>query len=349
MRTSLLPPRRVRPAASSPGPDGEGEGEYRAAVVEALNKELQYTKHRLQSTVEEMESSLEELKSTNEELQSANEELQSTNEEAMTDKEEMQSLNEELMTLNMQYLSKAEELNQSANDMKNLLDATEIAIVFLDNELTIKRFTPPVGRIVSLLPTDVGRPLAHFTSSLRYEHLLRDVQQVLDRLTSVEVNIQTLAGEWFTMRILPCRSLDNYINGAVITFTDITLLKQLEARLQQVARFSESIADIVSEPLLALDADLRVYSANHAFAEAFQENPAELVGQPLAALAGGAWNQPALLAALHQLLDPTAAPEFEDLPFEADFPRLGRRAARLYGRRLLHQGQPTGQVLLGVR
>ena len=339
-------PRRVRQAKSSPGPDGQ----HREAVVEALNKELQYTKHRLQSTVEEMESSLEELKSTNEELQSANEELQSTNEEAMTNKEEMQSLNEELLTLNLQYLGKTEELSQSANDMKNLLDATEIAIIFLDNDLNIKRFTIPVARIISLLPADVGRPLAHFTSSLRYEHLLRDVQLVLDRLTSVEANIQTLNGEWYTMRILPYRSLDNYINGVVITFTDITPLKQLEARLQQAARFSESIADTVREPLLTLDADLRVYQANRAFAEAFGEDPAALPGQPLAELSGGAWHQPALRQCLAELLDPASArTEFENLTLTADFPRLGRRAVALYGRRLLFQGQPTGQVLLGVR
>ena len=339
-------PRRVRRAKGDPA----AADRHRDAVVEALNKELQYTKHRLQTTVEEMESSLEELKSTNEELQSANEELQSTNEEAMTNKEEMQSLNEELMTLNLQYLAKTEELSQSANDMKNLLDATEIAIIFLDNELMIKRFTPPVGRIISLLPGDVGRPLAHFTSSLRHEHLLRDVQQVLDRLTSFEANVQAQTGEWFTMRILPYRSLDNYINGAVITFTDITALKALENRLQTAARYTASLADSVREPLLALDAELRVYSANRAFAEAFQENAAELTGQPLASLGGGAWNQPALLAQLRALLDPAdPRPEFEDLAFEADFPRLGRRQLRLHGRQLLHQGQPTGQLLLGVR
>ncbi|TFZ64047.1 PAS domain-containing protein [Hymenobacter sp. UV11] len=339
-------PRRVRQTKRDPAADGR----HRDAVVEALDKELQYNKHRLQTTVEEMESSLEELKSTNEELQSANEELQSTNEEAMTNKEEMQSLNEELMTLNMQYLAKTDELSQSANDMKNLLDATEIAIIFLDNELIIKRFTPPVARIISLLPGDVGRPLAHFTSSLRHEHLVRDVRQVLDRLTSLEISIQTLRGEWFTMRVLPYRSLDNYINGVVITFTDITRLKLLEARLQQAARFSESIADIVREPLLALDTDLRVYSANRSFAEAFQENPAELVGQPLAALGNGAWNQPALHQYLRALLDPpTPGPELDNLEIEADFPRLGRRRVRLYGRRLLHQGQPTGQLLLGVQ
>jgi len=154
-------PRRVRQAKRDPA----AEGRHRDGMVAALDKELHYTRHRLQTTVEEMESSLKELKSTNE--------------EAMTNKEEMQSLNEELMTLNMQYLAKTEELSQRANDMKNLLDATEIAIIFLDNDLIIKRFTPPVGRIISLLPSDVGRPLAHFTSSLRHEHLLRDGRQVL--------------------------------------------------------------------------------------------------------------------------------------------------------------------------
>lgn len=332
-------PRRVRQTKRDPAADGC----HRDAVVEALDKELHYTKHRLQTTVEEMESSLEELKSTNEELQS-------TNEEAMTNKEEMQSLNEELMTLNMQYLAKTEELGQSANDMKNLLDATEIAIVFLDNDLAIKRFTPPVGRIISLLPGDVGRPLAHFTSSLRHEHLLRDVRQVLDRLTSIETSIQTVKGDWFTMRVLPYRPLDNYINGVVITFTDITPLKALEARLQEAARYSASLADSVPEPLLALDVELRVYSANRAFAEAFQEKAADLLSQPLAALGSGAWNQPALHQQLRALLDPaTPNSELNNLEFEADFPRLGRRRVRLCGRRLLHQGQPTGQLLLGVR
>ncbi len=339
-------PRRVRLAKRSP----HDESQHRDAVVAALDKELQYTKHRLQTTVEEMESSLEELKSTNEELQSANEELQSTNEEAMTNKEEMQSLNEELMTLNMQYLAKTEELSQAANDMKNLLDATEIAIIFLDNDLVVKRFTPPVARIISLMPSDVGRPLGHFTSSLRYEHLLRDVQQVLDRLTSIETNIQTTRGEWYNMRILPYRSLDNYINGAVITFSDITALKLLETRLQEHARFTDSMQAIVREPQLALDAELRVLSANQAFAELMRQPVPALVGRPLTSLAGGAWQQPALLQQLRALLDlriPTT--EFDDLALRLTLPGLGMRQVLLYGHRLLHEGQPTGQVMMGVR
>ncbi|MCR5887882.1 PAS domain-containing protein [Hymenobacter sp. J193] len=338
-------PRRVRLAKGSTS----GSELSRDAVVSAMEKELQYTKHRLQTTIEEMESSLEELKSTNEELQSANEELQSTNEEAMTNKEEMQSLNEELMTLNMQYQAKTEELSQAANDMKNLLDSTEIAIIFLDNDGTIKRFTPPVARIVNLLPTDVGRPLSHFASNLRYEQLAQDVQQVLNRLITIETNIQTVAGEWYTMRILPYRTLDNYISGAVITFTDVTDLKNLESQLQDNARFAASMQETVLEPVVALDGSLRVYFSNRSFAHLVGIEADELAGQPLAELAGGGFNQPPLLERLQHLLDAgTDAYEFSNLKLDVALPGQPRCRLSLYGRRLLHQGQTTGRVLLGI-
>jgi two-component system CheB/CheR fusion protein len=340
-------PRRVRLAKGALTPSDLNRDD----VVAALNKELQYTKHRLQTTIEEMDSSLEELKSTNEELQSANEELQSTNEEAMTNKEEMQSLNEELLTLNMQYQAKTEELSQSANDMKNLLDATQIATIFLDNDMVVKRFTPQVTRILNLLPSDAGRPLSHFSPNLRYPYLVRDVQQVLDRLVIVEVNIETTSDEWYTMRILPYRSLDNYINGAVITFTDITSLKQLEARLQQNTIFIESMQEAVREPMLALSPELRVLSPSRSFAQAFGLAGTELTGQMLTAFNGNAWNQPRLreyLAALFKA-DATEADEFDDFVLEADFVGLGHRRVHLYGHRMLHEGQPTGLALLGVR
>jgi two-component system CheB/CheR fusion protein len=330
-------------------PDAVLPANSRDAAVATLDKELQYTKHRLQTTIEEMESSLEELKSTNEELQSANEELQSTNEEAMTNKEELQSLNEELMTLNAQYLTKTEELSEAANDMKNLLDATEIATIFLDHDLTIKRFTPPVGRIVNLLPSDVGRPLAHFASNLRYETLDADVRQVLARLVSHETTIQTLAGEWYAMRILPYRTLDNYISGAVITFTDVTDRKVLENRLQDTVRQAQSLQDSVRQPLATFDADLRLVFANRAFADLAGRPAAELAGLTLAALAPAAWDQPALRTALLRLLDPAEpATDFDNLTLEVPLPGRGPRRLRLYGQRLLHDGQPTGRVLLGV-
>ncbi|MCI1189095.1 PAS domain-containing protein [Hymenobacter sp. DH14] len=333
-------PRRLRQgkAAAADAPDAQSQG---------LEKELQYTKHRLQTTIEEMESSLEELKSTNEELQSANEELQSTNEEAMTNKEEMQSLNEELMTLNMQYLSKSEELGQAANDMKNLLDATEIATVFLDHDLVIKRFTPPVHRIIPLLPSDVGRPITHFASSLRYDNLAQDLRQVLDRLTPIEANIQTTQGEWYAMRVLPYRTLDNYISGAVITFTDITALKTLEAQLQESTRFAESIVESMREPLLVLDADQRVLAISGAFAQLFGLDAERTKGLPLRELDGGAWQQPALRQRLQDALEHPDQP-FADFAYAADFPGAGPRRLRLYGRALVSHGMQTGRLLLGV-
>ncbi|MGI4862639.1 MAG: CheR family methyltransferase [Janthinobacterium lividum] len=337
-------PRRVRRAKGGVGANREYE-----SVVAALNKELQFTKHRLQTTVEEMESSLEELKSTNEELQSANEELQSTNEEAMTNKEEMQSLNEELMTLNLQYQSKSEELGHAANDMKNLLDATDIALIFLDNDLLIKRFTPSVLRIINLVPADVGRPLVHFASNLRYPHLLRDVQQVLDRLTSQETNIQTTTNEWYTMRILPYRTLDNYINGAIITFTRITGLKTLEAQLQETANFLGTLQNAVHEPIVALDQHLRVYFSSQSFAELFALTPADLIGQSLLQLSLP-WGVSALRDRLEELLDPAVArTTFDDFVLEADLPALGPHRLHLYARLLHHPGQPTDRVLLGVQ
>ncbi|WP_162303575.1 CheR family methyltransferase [Hymenobacter sediminis] len=338
-------PRKVR---LSKAPSGELS---RDAVVTALDKELQYTKHRLQTTIEEMESSLEELKSTNEELQSANEELQSTNEEAMTNKEEMQSLNEELMTLNMQYMAKTDELAQSANDMKNLLDATEIAMIFLDNNMNIKRFTPPVGRIIHLMPTDVGRPLSHFASTLRYEKLLRDVQQVLDRLVSVETNIQVTSGEWYTMRILPYRTLDNYISGAVITFSDITSLKTMEAQLQASAMMAASLQETMRQPILAVDGDLKVVFANHSFAHIMGTTTNEMLGTSLTIVGQGVLNQPALIEPLLQLLKPDSdsdSTEFDGLLLEVQVPGQAPRHLNLYARRLLQEGQPTGRVLLGI-
>jgi two-component system CheB/CheR fusion protein len=337
-------PRRVRRARGT----AEANREYET-IIAALDKELQFTKHRLQTIIEEMESSLEELKSTNEELQSANEELQSTNEEAMTNKEEMQSLNEELMTLNMQYQAKTEESNQTANDMKNLLDATDIALIFLDNNMIIKRFTQSVGRIINLVPGDVGRPLQHFASNLRYEHLLRDVQQVLDRLTSVELNIQSTNDEWYTVRILPYRTLDNYINGAIITFTRITGLKNQQVQLQDTANFLDAMQAAMHEPLVALDQRLHVHFSNQAFASLFEKTPADLVGQPLRSL-GQAWDAPTLREPLERLLAPDAPrTSFDELLLTAELPGLGQRRLRLYGRLLHHQHQPTGCVLLGIK
>jgi len=171
-----------------------------------LQRELETTKEHLQSTIEEMETSNEELKSTNEELQSVNEELQSTNEELETSKEELQSTNEELVTVNMELQNKVDELSRANNDINNLLASTQIATLFLDTNLNIKRFTPAATDIFNLIQTDLDRPLIDITSKIRYEHLKEDLQHVLDTLRSKEAEVQDEQNNWYSMRMFPYRT-----------------------------------------------------------------------------------------------------------------------------------------------
>ena len=184
------------------------------------------------ATHEEMQTSQEELRSANEELQSTNEELQSTNEELTTSKEEMQSMNEELQTVNTELQAKVEELSRASNDMKNLLDSTDIATLFLDKELNVRRFTPQTTKIIKLIAGDAGRPITDLASELCYPELSDDAREVLRKLAAVEKPIGTRDGRWFTVRIMPYRTLDDRIDGVVITFTDITVSKTLEAKLR---------------------------------------------------------------------------------------------------------------------
>jgi len=197
-----------------------------------LNQELEHARQEVQSMHEEMQTSQEELKSSNEELQSTNEELQSTNEELTTSKEEMQSMNEELHIVNQELQTKLDELSRTNNDMKNLLDSTDIATLFLDNSLSVRRFTSETSKITKLIPGDVGRPITDIASALLYRELADDAYQVLRTLIKVERQIPTPHGDWFAARILPYRTLENMIDGVVITFTDITTSKKLEAELR---------------------------------------------------------------------------------------------------------------------
>ena len=186
-----------------------------------------------QTIREEVQTSQEELRSTNEEQQSTNEELQSTNEELTTSKEEMQSLNEELQTVNSELQVKVDELSRSNNDMKNLLNSTDIATLFLDKNLHVRRFTTQATKIIQLIPGDVGRPITDLASDLLYPELTTDAREVLRKLGFAEKPINTGDGRWFTVRIMPYRTLDDRIDGVVITFSDITVAKALEAKLRE--------------------------------------------------------------------------------------------------------------------
>jgi chemotaxis methyl-accepting protein methylase len=199
----------------------------------AMSRELQQCREALQEAHLEMQTLVEELKSGNEELQSTNEELQSTNEELTTSKEELQSLNEELQTVNAELESKVEDLTSIRNDMSNLLNSTEIATVFLDGAMNLRRYTTHATKIFRLIQGDVGRPLGHVVSDLEHPNLVLDAQEVLRTLVFRETVAPTGDGRWYRVRTMPYRTQENVIDGVVITFTDITEIKLLEAELRK--------------------------------------------------------------------------------------------------------------------
>lgn len=178
-----------------------------------------------------------------------NEELQSTNEELTTSKEEMQSMNEELQTVNHELQAKVDELSRASNDMKNLLDSTDIATLFLDDALLVRRFTTQTAKIIKLIPGDIGRPITDIVTSLDYPELADDTHDVLKKKAFVEKQVSAREGRWFTVRIMPYRTQDNRIDGVVITFADITVAKQLEVALRKAQsnleeRFSHQTVEL---------------------------------------------------------------------------------------------------------
>jgi chemotaxis methyl-accepting protein methylase/PAS domain-containing protein len=202
--------------------------------LEELEEELRRNSEELRNTREQMQTAQEELRSSNEEMQSTNEEMQSTNEELTTSKEEMQSLNEELQTVNAELQGRLDELSLTNNDMRNLLNSTEVATVFLDKELKIRRFTTQATKITTLIPGDVGRPISDIACDLFYAGLSDDAREVLRKLGSVEKPIRTGEGSWFSARIMPYRTEDDRIDGVVISYWDITEAKELEAKLNEM-------------------------------------------------------------------------------------------------------------------
>ena len=228
-----------------------------------LESELQRTREEIQNTLEEMQTSQEELKSTNEELQSTNEELQSTNEELTTSKEEMQSLNEELQTVNAELQSKVDEFSRVNNDMKNLLNSTEIATLFLDKELNIRRYTVQATKIFKLIKSDIGRPFTDQASKLIYPELADDAMEVLSTLVFMQKEIPTKDGRWFSVRIMPYRTLDDRIEGLVITFINVTDLKKNEAELLKTEQMNRILLNSSSDIIILLSSDWKIMEFNN--------------------------------------------------------------------------------------
>lgn len=316
-----------------------------ALRIEELERELVLSKQSMGAMVEEQQASNEELQSTNEELQSTNEELQSTNEELETSKEELQSVNEELVTVNSELHSKVEQLTSMQDDMKNLLDNISVGAIFLDRELMIRRFTHDATSVYRLVATDLGRPLADIRSELKEVDLLADARSVLDTLTPIEREVQ--AGRvWYLVRIQPYRTMDNVIEGVVLTFNDVT--ERVQAIAARRARdLAEAIVDTVHEPLVVLDRQLQIVTANSAYWSRFGGDPAGDVGKSLFQTGAGQWD----FAAMHEWLDAMGSPErtIKALELAREFPALGQQNLKISLRRVTEKGGHSDLVLLSIQ
>ncbi len=312
-----------------------------------LERELQYARESLQSSVEEAETTNEELRSSNEELQSTNEELQSSNEELETSKEEMQSLNEELNTVNAELQSKVDDLALVRDDMQNLLNSTQVASVFLDQHLCVKRFTEQARNLIRLIESDVGRPLMDLALNFQYERLQEHCREVLRTLAPQEAEVQDLQGHWHLLRILPYRSAENVISGVVVTLVNIDRVKRAERSevIAAAARdFFQSIVQTVREPLLVLGQDLKAVMANNAFYRAVGLSAEAVEGRLVYELGDRQWDIPQLRELLEGILSKNAA--FTDFRLEHDFPKVGRRVLLLNARRLEQSPGLTGMILV---
>jgi PAS domain S-box-containing protein len=324
-------------------PGQAGEGKILAIILEDAP-------HRKATRVLDDDSALAQLESENRsmraELEDTNQEHESASEELETSQEELQSINEELNTVNNQLSEKVGELTDANNDLANLTAATEIATVFLDSKLLIKQFTPRATELLNLIASDVGRPISHITQNFDGKNLSAAAHAVIKGLVPAESEVRISDGRWYTMRILPYRTLDNRIDGAVVTFTDVSRLKLLEHSILQAKIYAESIIATIREPLLVLDSSLRIVSANPAYHQIFKTTANATSGEFLHAVSGGQWNLPELRRLLETIGQSQS--EFKDLQVERDFPALGHRIVRLNARQIKPvDGQPA-LILLAI-
>lgn len=334
------------PHAASADEETTSSDEGSSRVAE-LEQELRARDEYQQATLEEMEATHEQLRSANEELQSVNEELQSANEELETSKEELQSVNEELSTVNSELQIKMLDLSRANNDLNNLLAGTGIGTLFIDHELRIARFTPAATQLLNLIPSDVGRPIGHVVSNLvGYGHLVEDIEAVLNTLVPIEAEVQTNAGTWHLMRIRPYRTLENVIEGAVLTFADITSHKEVQSSLETAKVLTASIVSTVREALVILDGELRVVMANAAFGALSGVAPEETEGRSFFELGRRYWQVPAVERLLSEVLEDDGTAEVHELTREPT--GIGRHAVGLKARRVRVATGGGALILLAI-
>ena len=244
-------------------------------LVAQLQADVLHLREQLQVAVEEYDSSNEEMKAANEELQSINEEYRSATEELETSKEELQSVNEELQTVNNDIKNKLDEISRSHQELENLMAATEVGTLFLDREMHIQRYTAGVNDVINIMPTDRGRPIGHLTHRLKYHDFMKDAEQVLRQLVPVEREVEIENDGWYLLRFRPFRTLQDRIEGVVISFINITALKESE---EQLRRAKETLKQRVLERTHELDeANEKIRKARDLFYSLFNANPVPTV------------------------------------------------------------------------
>jgi two-component system, chemotaxis family, CheB/CheR fusion protein len=262
----------------SMAPDAVDSAGDRDPVIVQLEEELTRTKEQLQNTIEQSDTSTEELKASNEELQAINEELRSTTEELETSKEELQSINEELLTVNHELKSKVEETGKINDDLQNLIASTDIATLFIDRSMSIKRYTPHATKLFNLIPTDIGRSLLDITHKLEYESLADDATEAFQSLRMIEREVTTHGGRWYLARVLPYRTAEDRIDGAVLTFVDITGRRKAEETMRLIADSTRDYA------IATMDLEGRILSWNQGAEKVFGFSEPEAIGHPISML-----------------------------------------------------------------
>jgi two-component system, chemotaxis family, CheB/CheR fusion protein len=336
----------VPPGPAVDEPEPRRAGGKRRGTEDALEHELKATKEYLQSVIGEHQQASDALASTNEELVSSNEELQSMNEELETSKEELQSTNEELTTLNDEMQNRNQELNQLNNDVTNLLNGVEISIVIVDAALRVRRFTSQARTTMNLLPADVGRPISDIRPNVRVAHLDQLITEVMETVTSKELEVQDREGRWYRLQIRPYKTVDNKIDGAFLSLVDVDSLKRAQEAAEWGREYASGIVEAVQVPLLALDDKLVVQSANAAFYEVFGASKAETEGRGLLELGKGQWAVAELQRRLAEVLPGNK--EFQNLRVEGKFPRLGMRTMWLSARPVRSGAGMSPRILLAI-
>lgn len=335
-----LPASREQPTHSPKGQKGKKGREG----ADRREQQLQTTKEQLHQALQDLGATREELTAANEEWASTVEELQSTNEELEASREELQSLNEELTTVNAELHSKIADLSDSTNDMLNLLHSQDIACLFLDKTLKIQRFTPQMQQLIRLTKGDLGRPVSDLTTQLSYHRLVEDAQEVLRTLSKKEVEMTTQDGRWYSLRVTPYRRDEMRIDGVVLTFVDITRLKDVEEQFKAARTLNDAIVTTVREPLLILDGALRVVVANRSFYTFFHVGLQEVEKRLVYELGNGQWASPDLRRLLEEILPKRAV--LENFAVEHTFPVIGRKKMLLNARRLRQEGSHHQELIL---